>query len=72
MKIDIDDEIVAKIVVKDLMWHIEHSASKDESGYDITDYEMKNHLLHTLAYYTTVSQFTLFCSSIGVDPACYL
>ena len=39
----------------------------DEGGWDITDYEMRDHLLYVLNYYSTPQDFKAFCEDNGFD-----
>lgn len=59
------------IVVQELKLSILEAYNADEGGRDITDYEMQDHLLHTLFYFSKKGDFIGFCLQNGFDHTKY-
>ncbi len=67
----LSDDQVDSIISSELQFAVVAQANTDEGGADITDYELRDHLLHALAYYSTQREFFSFCESKNIDPKLY-
>jgi hypothetical protein len=62
LNVEISDEDCEMIARKELQNAILIAPNADESGYDMTDYEMIDRLLYVLSYFSSKDQFLEFCT----------
>lgn len=69
--VTLSDDMVDSIMREELQFAVVIQKDTDESGNDITDYKLRDHLLHSLAYYSFKTEFFAFCESQNIDPKSY-
>lgn len=69
--VTLSDDMVDSIMREELQFAVVIQKDIDESGNDITDYKLRDHLLHSLAYYSFKTEFFAFCESQNIDPKSY-
>ena len=66
--ITLNDGQIDDIVAAELKWAILNAYNTDEGGYDITDYALRDSMLHVLAYFMPRAEFFAFCEENQFDP----